>query len=898
MATLTRERTKRNKPGNKAARPAQPAAEQHVVRNQAEPPQIERSRASQAERQVGPQHVESHAPQRLSRRAAPAAAAAAAAAVPAFDVEREILDFEQLNVPTLEQISAAYQAIDFPNAFSDQERIVLENESDQRYRLQLQLRENREEHYFSDSKLISDKKAMGYGDEALVKQAGKIHTDSAYLDCRYALIENRYYSLLPVAKLRALSRDALFDKLSAEYAKEDDQRDAELISFFQNLIYTKDMEEEAGLKKKKVAPEHPPVEVTEDEKHKNLEAVQRNHEAMFKREFLDGTLFNEKLDTMISVMGTDKHKKFWKNKDTKTLNPAQIEGVRSILAFLYRNCDRTGETKEPFVHTLATASPGQLMYMFYMLENDMAFAPDTQKCFEAVKDYVPDLDNFKSKVMSSKAAVWKQVSSDMYIDWSMMGVAARAALNCDVPDKILDMEATVEAAAQRMKAPGLNQEQRRAVGEELLHQKTRMLLGMYRTAGLSPEMPPSLIKDPSLRRKAVILKGECDQFMSALMATRRDQVRQMGANARQRNRLGAATPATAAKKANKPENVGRGVAVATSQVTGPFVNVVSDGNTIGDTIGGGILGLASFAGLIEDLIKADGVRKAFSTDDRLGHAAKAMTVTGKALGDAAKVASGGLHVAEQFTTVSTAGTAAAAVALGSASAVAGGIMITAGALEIRHAAKAKETAVRTQYRLQAFRQANGKLNAEGQMLERFLTHSKTAATDKEVSGGAKCIGGTMALVGGILTATGVGAPVGLALSITGAVVSIGIGMIGGRMMRAQTQKEAVDDFLGVEKTVKKAIAQNPGMESRRIQLKNEIRQEMLGRRGYATYKECFSDLCKSYAELLYRKVFLEPQGTPEHQVYMDALSTLGLKIKIDGDKSIPTAQSIYDRLMK
>ncbi len=92
--------------------------------------------------------------------------------------------------------------------------------------------------------------------------------------------------------------------------------------------------------------------------------------------------------------------------------------------------------------------------------------------------------------------------------------------------------------------------------------------------------------------------------------------------------------------------------------------------------------------------------------------------------------------------------------------------------------------------------------------------------------------------------------------------------------------------------VKEANAGLAGKSDDKV--RDMMRQEALGRMGFATYKECFAYYMKEHAILLFDQVMNKPES-PDRQMYLDALRSLGLKIRLD--KKIPTAAAIYEKLM-
>ncbi|MBO6149476.1 MAG: hypothetical protein J6O55_09065, partial [Lachnospiraceae bacterium] len=166
------------------------------------------------------------------------------------------------------------------------------------------------------------------------------------------------------------------------------------------------------------------------------------------------------------------------------------------------------------------------------------------------------------------------------------------------------------------------------------------------------------------------------------------------------------------------------------------------------------------------------------------------------------------------------------------------------------------------------------------------------------------ISGAIMVASGFLGATGILAPLGGVLGLIGTAVNIGFGLFYSRHRKNLTKKAAVDDFLNLESKLQIVRNANGGLANLKdkevIQM---MRQEALGQMGYATYKECFADLMKQNAHLLYDQVFNRNRDTdPDWPMYHDALKSLGMKIKLPaepgGAGAMPTEAAIYAKLMK
>jgi hypothetical protein len=240
---------------------------------------------------------------------------------------------------------------------------------------------------------------------------------------------------------------------------------------------------------------------------------------------------------------------------------------------------------------------------------------------------------------------------------------------------------------------------------------------------------------------------------------------------------------------------------------------------------------------------------------------------------------------------------------GCVSIVTGAIQTGAGTLEFARGVSSKFDISRSRDKLKEM-EKKGELTQDQKDLRKFLDHQSRVTTDQMISGGVKAVGGMIAMVGGALTVSGVLAPLGGILAITGSLMSIGMGLIYARHARKVNQRQAVDDALKMDSIIellKKDYPAIKGMSGGELDaIKDEARQEALAELGYSSYKEFFSDLSKKNAVMLYEHVFDPKYEKVDKDVFLDAMKSLGLKVKFatkPGEKNRPTLETIYSKLM-
>lgn len=230
--------------------------------------------------------------------------------------------------------------------------------------------------------------------------------------------------------------------------------------------------------------------------------------------------------------------------------------------------------------------------------------------------------------------------------------------------------------------------------------------------------------------------------------------------------------------------------------------------------------------------------------------------------------------------------------------------MTAGAIELGRSVSSRHDVKNAEEKLKDI--PKKQRTEDHKQLELFLNHEKRVIKNNKISAGVRGVTGLITLAGGILTVTGILAPIGGLLSLVGSLTNLGYNLFYARHRRNLARKQAVDDSLNLDKAIKLVRARDKKSKNPQYAgfsdevLRTVIRQEALAELGYATYKECFIDLCKKNALMLYKNVFEKERGVGEQTMYEDALKSLGLKIKYPkkpGEKPMPDAAAIYAKLM-
>ncbi len=787
------------------------------------------------------------------------------------------------------------------------------------------------------------KDSIKLSDERLVEQFVRYHGKGGeYLEARYQLLNNRYYALLPIKTMRALPRHEIMGRLRKLYAEQGPDRNEELIRYYQAIIITGDFEraeKEAQARRGGAAPQLQLLDLprTGELLVKNSSAFNRNADVM-RKSFITVSEYNSRMAAMKSVLIPGNRRSSWKAGDT-SIDDTKRESMRRILEWMYRNCCRSSESKEPFVYKLTQARSDQLLLMFYLIEHDMMSAPSAQCYQTAMNDYVPSLEGIRDKVVASKWKFWKRMGrdhNDMVLNWTKLGAAARFALNCDILED--HRRYTDQIAAAERNINGASDDDHITKRDQylaLLNAKGRMLLTMYRSAGLSNDMPPQLIEDLRLRQKVLTMLAEFKEDTAKLI----EEINLTGyGNSKKTLRKLKKDKKAEDAEGQEEEGIGEDIedlaaaGRSTDMIEGLVRSLKVFGNPVSDAVDtpvyagvvGGLGAVSGILGFISSIVNAHGIRLGADAMSAAEHTARSIGVTQDMMESVNGIVVGTTGLTGVFTDlgeteqvmglyhggVRSASEAFSSVSggiefvTGCVSVVTGGLQIASGSVEHRRAISSKKDLVRSRRAFDAKKLQVGEagLTEEQKKLRRLLDHQDRAVQDQKVTAGWKIAAGTVKMAAGALTVSGILAPLGGLLALTGTILDVGAGVLYARHRKRMTRKAAVDDGLGLDAVIdalkrksEKARAADPE------ELRNRVRQEELGKRGYSNYKQFFSDICREYAMLLYKHVFQMSDTDPDYNMYLDALKSLGTKLVIPkdhpGQRPFPTPEVIYAKLM-
>ncbi len=771
--------------------------------------------------------------------------------------------------------------------------------------------------------------AVKLSDSSLVNHFGEYAGADRYLYLRYSLLSNKYYYLLSPKELFKLSRQELIGKLSGLYSMDADERNAELISLFENVVRIKDIEASVG-KKTEPLQLHIADAITGEERQKNLSFFKKNKDVIEKSHVSDREKF-KRITLMRKIMKPDDPAQEFLEKSTVMITPEQKEGIRQVLSWMYRNSCKSKNSKISFVHKLATSKPEQILLACYLVEKKKTDSPSGDEFYEATHGYVPDLDKIKNNVISSRLKFWKRLesdASDSVINWSILGAAVRYATGSGGPDNPSDIENYARYTGEIAKTKALMEEDAPASEAkrdhlvQLLQHKGNLILTYYRSARLSPDMPIDMLPNERMRKETGDLLQEISHDIEELASISKElpDIRYSGAgrnkDAPSKSDDSSESFISVLEKVANPLDVGvagdLGVGTSTSyshtisrimeRADYPFssVGLRSISGIIGMIIAiSNLIDLKSSPVLTGKGRLAQGLQAAGNMGFGFGTTVQAGTdllgrfidlgsapetninwygkLEPNSLGDAFSSVSGGV----QFS-------------VGCVTALTGVMMNTDGAIQLRRERNANKSIKDSE---KALAKKGRTLTDNEKKLRAFLSHEKRVAGSNKSSAIVQTFSGVLTILGGSITATGILTPLGGALGIIGIATNMGYGIYQSRSKKNQIIKSAVDESLNI--TDEKALQLREEKDDLRAKSKDEvrsmIRQEELGKLGFATSKEYFAHCMKEYADLLFDQV-MNHEDSPDWDMYYDALASLGMKIDVARKK--PSLSAVYSKLMK
>lgn len=829
---------------------------------------------------------------------------------------------ENFNIaaPTEDMLERAYERTGFEYSNDQARRNKMLREAEGRRDLQnaLQNRINEVNQHPVTAKNLTRAKAIGYSDKYLASHYGSFNGAATdYLNLRYSLMKNRYYSILPAQELKKLSRLDILDRLAKEQSREGP--DQELILFYQNLVELQIAEEQEKQRPVRDNLANPPVQMTNAEREKNASHYTKLSTQIDTNRALSAEEKARRKATMSKIL-VNNGNTFWQDKtdaEKKNITAAKQEGIRSILAWMYRHCDKGLKSQEPMINRIANAKPDQILHMLYLIENKMDTAPTAESFFEATNDYIPNL-----KVFTGRA------------NWTRISQVAGFVLKNELIANFLEQDER-EAELTRQLAPNnpdnLSDQAKDNAKLDRIIAKAHKIMRMYSAAGLQPNMPIQLIPSQALQAK---IRQEVNGLVEYYNALSEELQQRLAQNDNpDQDPGGQKVEKIKNKKAIGTKNAQQHISEAKSisghvmqantllKVIGEDAQFITK-NTVYSLSTSGISGVLAIVGLISSIMSSVNLAKGAKTMASFDHTMKALSLTGDFIGGTSSLAKAGADVLKTVWNITSeklpwigrttplsyaesCKTLSGAIQFwaGGATILAGGLQMAGSLMNLHQANRSLEKLGNAENALDQFNQQTETLNdpqvqerrrIQSQQLKSLMDHRKDLAGMQKNTARVSAISAAITMAGGILTMTGMLAPIGGILSIAGSIMNISYGMIHARRAKRKSLKKAVDEGLKLDALVTsvKAAYHIDNLSSKEEEkLRDQVRQEALAELGYSDYKAMYLGMCKEQAEMIYRNVF-ESQGEDQNLVNASKEILLSLKFKT---KEIYRAQHPYER---
>jgi hypothetical protein len=166
---------------------------------------------------------------------------------------------------------------------------------------------------------------------------------------------------------------------------------------------------------------------------------------------------------------------------------------------------------------------------------------------------------------------------------------------------------------------------------------------------------------------------------------------------------------------------------------------------------------------------------------------------------------------------------------------------------------------------------------------------------------AQMVSGSLELMGGVLTATGVSAVAGAALGTVGAIISLTSDVVK-YFQNRQNMKDTIDDYVNMDKMmdiINKSVKDKSSMNTDEV--KDQLREEMVARLHYASIEDLYDSIVDEYAAYIYNHIFFEngnlskplDKEAKANEGYIDLLKGFGAEPDFSKKKPGPKAIAEY-----
>lgn len=600
-----------------------------------------------------------------------------------------------------------------------------------------------------------------------------------------------------------------------------------------------------------------------------------------------------------------------------SISEDQMERMNEIRGFFMRRSWHASRSNDSLIYNMLLMPPEQQLLAFYLIENKKESGPIPADFYIAAAGYKPDLDKIRNRVNIS---FYKKGKTK----WNIVSRAVRAASGLSAEFKeYSETTAKIESAEQGLSEADKNEAGINEKGKliiEAISGHASLLVQFYRANGLVSDMPLDLVRDSKVRDRMYseyMRIGELASQLQKLVENNPGFKTELSNYAKEgdspeyeeaEKKSATRIVLDKAKKASKIYKTVKDVEDIGGSVIGLFVGAVKEFRSGNAAYGitrsslGQLNQIMNFADMFYGLFTEGQEDTAINETTRILNSASkkiGMFDTTKGAADSVlgvlkntKVLDGESKSMKVISKVSS-GTGQVTSMLGLA---VSGMKLG----QVFH----NEKEIKLAGKMHKERTKNREKTKDGKRFDRFLTHEKRATKLKKVSAAVSFATESAKKIGNLANFLGAPGIAGSVLKIASGAVKFIYKNTYDRSKRKSNMKATVDEFLGVDKVVdmmkSNSIWKSDNMNETR--LRRNARKEALGRLGYNSYRDCFSDICGKFAEFIYGKLFLgKSSNISEWSVYSTVLRGLGMAnvpyLSNYGDNPKPTVEMIKAKIM-
>lgn len=594
----------------------------------------------------------------------------------------------------------------------------------------------------------------------------------------------------------------------------------------------------------------------------------------------------------------------------KGVTPAQLDGIREIAKWMYRNSYDTGavslgDSQERFVRMILQLPARVKLLMYYMIENKRRHNPEMLDIMTSQTSYVPNLERFKDEMIASKWKSWKRVSGD-YVYWnkleetlqiargSMPAISLMGALGpMDALDRIPDPPAAqgdvAAQAASASPADAAVADREKALRVFMqVAKKHRDLLQKKENGGTVKQEEMDMSK--AYLRASLQQLADADDTLKGLPESMHaeEPMEDSGLEKAESYTETGSSIVGMGAKANSINDQADNLKKYLSWDISPIAKDLNLSAGILGSIGGVTSLVASIFGIVE-LCKSGAAMSGHALGEKI---ADIVSSFGEIVDT---LTSGGYTIKNAGIVGAEAATEAGKAALASAETASGAISVATGAMSMGIGLYKEYKAIDESKTAHAARREMKGLSAEESEKADAILDLNTRITDSKAGSAAlDVVSGSLQMMGGVLSLTGVGSIVGTVLSCVGTAVSLAKS-IKEYFEKKKNTEATVDAYIKMDSILELVMERlkQRGMNYAEKEVRKQIRQEIIASLGFASINSFYTHITRVYAQFLYDRAFYKDgtmltMSSPEadrKNPYVEMLKSFGVKAVFPKDEN-------------